>query len=526
MNVVIYARYSSHNQHETSIEGQLKVCYDYCKRNKYTVIAEYIDRAISGTTDSRPQFQKMIEDAASRQFQYVIVYQLDRFSRNRYDSAIYKSKLKKHNVRVLSAKENITEDASGILMESVLEGMAEYYSAELAQKIRRGMDINAEKCLCTGGNVALGYKIDSEKRFHIDPETAPIVQMIFEMYTSGKSSKEIIDYLNSCGYKTSRGAAFNKSSLSRLLQNKRYIGIYTYRGKETPGGIPRIVSDELFYKAAKILEKTKRAPATAKANVEYLLTTKLFCGHCKEMMTGYSGTSKTGKKHHYYLCKGKIKRVCGKKNIRKDLIEDIVIDACRQLLTESNISKIANEIMSANKKSEENSTLTYLEKQLKDVERKQTNLMNAIIECDIDVARKALYAEIPKLEDAKKTLEEEIRKERIGHIPITKQQIRFFLKSLKNGDVNDIKYRKSLIATFVNSVYLYDDKLTIIFNTGQSSVSVDIDYITYVSGKDEGSKSSYLDASPPPTGPYTNPVFLDTMQILYFKNYFAVTVQI
>lgn len=142
MNVVIYARYSSHNQTEQSIEGQIAVCTEYAKRNNYTIIGEYIDRALTGTNDNRPEFQKMIIDSNKKMFEGVLVYQFDRFARNRYDSAIYKNKLKKNGVRVFSAKENISEDASGILMESMLEGMAEYYSAELSQKVKRGMKIN------------------------------------------------------------------------------------------------------------------------------------------------------------------------------------------------------------------------------------------------------------------------------------------------------------------------------------------------------------------------------------------------
>ena len=150
MNVVIYARFSSHSQTEQSIEGQLKVCYEYAEANHYTVVGEYIDRAISGTTDNRAEFQRMISDSDKHTFEGVLVYQLDRFARNRYDSAINKAKLKKNGVRVLSAKENIADDASGILVEGVLESMAEYYSVELSQKIHRGMAINAEKCLSNG----------------------------------------------------------------------------------------------------------------------------------------------------------------------------------------------------------------------------------------------------------------------------------------------------------------------------------------------------------------------------------------
>ena len=178
MNIVIYARYSSHSQTEQSIEGQLQTCYEFAKNNGHIVIGEYIDRAQSGTTDSRAEFQRMIADSDKHIFEGVLVYQLDRFARNRYDSAINKAKLKKNGVRVISARENISDDASGILVEGVLESMAEYYSAELSQKIRRGMDINAEKCLSNGSNPGLGYYVDEERRFHVDPEGAAVVRLL------------------------------------------------------------------------------------------------------------------------------------------------------------------------------------------------------------------------------------------------------------------------------------------------------------------------------------------------------------
>ena len=174
MDVVIYARYSSHNQTEQSIEGQLKVCKDYAKRNDYNIVHIYKDEARSGTSDSREQFQQMIEDSSKKQFQGVLVYQLDRFARNRYDSSHYKHKLKKNGVRVFSAKENISDDASGILMESVLEGMAEYYSVELGQKVKRGMGINADNCYYNGGTVPLGFKLVEVDSAYTDKMGRPI----------------------------------------------------------------------------------------------------------------------------------------------------------------------------------------------------------------------------------------------------------------------------------------------------------------------------------------------------------------
>ena len=163
------------------------MCYEYAESNHYSVVGEYIDRAISGTTDNRAEFQRMISDSDKHTFEGVLVYQLDRFARNRYDSAINKAKLKKNGVRVLSAKKNIADDASGILVEGVLESMAEYYSVELYQKIHRGMAINAEKCLSNGSNPGLGFKVDAERRFYVDEEEAAIVREIYERYASGES---------------------------------------------------------------------------------------------------------------------------------------------------------------------------------------------------------------------------------------------------------------------------------------------------------------------------------------------------
>jgi len=472
MNIVIYARFSSHNQTEQSIEGQLQVCYEYAKKNGYTVVGEYIDRAISGTTDNRPEFLRMIEDSGKKLFDYVLVYQLDRFARNRYDSATYKARLKKNGVRVLSAKENISDDASGILVEGLLESMAEYYSAELAQKIRRGMDLNGDKCLCTGGNIALGFKVDKDKHFIVDEDTAPIVVRIFEMYASGKTVAQICEKLNGEHITTSRGVPFNKNSLRTMLQNKRYIGTYTYKDKEIPNGIPRIISDELFTNVQEIMGKNKKAPAHAKAVQEYILTTKLFCGKCHEMMTGVKGNSHTGRAYFYYKCNNAKKKLCDKKAVQKDYIENFVITECRKLLTTENVNKIAHEVVTICEKEKDTSNLKRLEKLLKDNERKRGNLMNAIAECDIDTVRKAMYEEISRLSTEYDEIKHEYAVEKSSKISLTVEEVKFFLNQLKKGNVDNIQYRKTLINVFINAIYLYDDRMVIIFNSGDKPVTV------------------------------------------------------
>ena len=469
MNVVIYARFSSHNQHETSIEGQLKECYAYAQRNGYIVIDTYIDRAISGTTDNRPEFLRMIEDSNKKLFRFVLVYQLDRFARNRYDSAIYKAKLKKNGVRVLSAKENITDDASGILIEGVLESMAEYYSAELSQKIKRGMTLNAEKCLYTGGSVALGYKVNPDKTFAIDESAAFYVRIIYEMYANGKTVAEINEYLNAQQIKTIRGGAFNKNSLHQLLKNKRYIGIYTYNDIEIPDGMPRILSDELFYKVQSLMETNKKAPARTRNDDEYILTTKLFCGKCKDMMTGYGGTSKSGKVHRYYACNNMKKKLCDKKIVGKEYIENLVVDKCRELLTDENIELISKEVVKVAEREREHSNIRHLEKLLSDNEKAVANLMKALESGEI---AELIAARIKEKQQEHAEIEKQLTAENVALVRLTVPQIKFFLTQIRDGDANDMKYRKALVTALVNRIYLYDDKITFILNAGDHPVEI------------------------------------------------------
>ncbi len=492
---VIYARFSSHSQTEQSIEGQLKTCYEYAAANNITVVGEYIDRAQSGTTDTRIEFQRMISDSDRHTFNAVLVYQLDRFARNRYDSAINKAKLKKNGVRVLSAKENISDDASGILVEGVLESMAEYYSAELSQKIQRGMDINGSKCLSTGSNPGLGLTVDTEKHIVIDPNTAPIVKSIFEQYVAGDTVKEIIDRLNAMGVKTSKGGPFNKNSFRRMLQNKRYIGIYTYKGQETPNAIPRIIDDDLFERAQARLMKSKKAPAQAKAKAEYLLTTKLFCGHCREMMTGYAGTSKTGVVHHYYICNGRKAKKCSKKNVTKKYIEDLLVQKCREQLTDDNIHIIAKEVAAICAADYDTSMLKYLRTKLKEVEKGIENLLLAL---ESGQAADIITARISQRSAEKADLERQIAIEMQGQSPIDEKEILFFLHSLKKGAADNEKYRKMLINIFLVAAYLYDDKLTYILTVGSDTLTVTESLLGAIEENNSRYASSFINDTAPP----------------------------
>lgn len=229
MKAVIYARYSSDSQREESIEGQIRECTAFAEKNGITILRHYIDRAYSAKTDNRPDFQEMIQDSGRKLFDMVIVWKLDGFARNRYDSARYKAQLKRNGVKMVSATEVISEGAEGIILESVLEGYAEYYSADLSEKVIRGRTENALKCKFNGGTLPIGYVIDEEQHFQIDPLTAPFVLDAFKKYDKGATMKELRDWLNENGIRNKLGKPLNFNSIQHMLSIRRYIGEYKYR---------------------------------------------------------------------------------------------------------------------------------------------------------------------------------------------------------------------------------------------------------------------------------------------------------
>lgn len=464
MNVVIYARYSSERQTEQSIEGQLRECQAFADANGFTVIDTYIDRAISGKTDNRPAFQKMIADSANHQFEAVIVYRLDRFSRDRYDSAVNKRTLKKNGVKVLSAMEKLTDAPESIILEGLLESMAEFYSAELSQKITRGMKENALKGKALGGQRILGYKVDKNLYFVVDEQTAPIVRDIFKLYNDGKTVKEICDIMNARGVKTARGGAFNKNSLHTILTNQKYIGIYTTKYGAIEGGIPAIVEPELFFSVGMRMEKNKKAPAQAKAKINYLLTTKIFCGECGSNMIGESGTGKTGKKYYYYKCtKRKLEKACTKSNVKKDWIERLVVlHTIQNVLQDNVIEDIADRLVALQEREAvDNATLKYLEGSLSETEKSLKNILAAIEQGIITETTKNRLTE---LEEQKSNIKAEIAKENIARRIVTKPQIIYWISSFKGGNIESEEYCQRLIDTFVNSVFVFDDRIVITYN--------------------------------------------------------------
>jgi len=367
-------------------------------------------------------------------------------------------------VKVLSVRENITDDASGVLMEAVLEGMAEYFSVELSQKVSRGMALNAEKCLCTGGNILLGYDIDEDKRYVVNEGEAAIVRRIYEMYLAGSTMAQIIRYLNENQIQTSRGNEYGKNSIRQILTNKKYIGVYIYKDTVVPDGIPRIIDDATFADVQVLMAKNKKVPARAKAVEEfYLLTTKLFCGLCQSAMTGVSGRSHTGALHQYYQCVTNRRHGnCKKKTVKKACIDDLVVNETIRILTPENIDKIARSVEELCEKERNTETLKRISKLIRENESATANLIKAL---EAGRAVDVISAQIEKRQMEKADLEAQLAKEKIQRPLLKYEQIRFFFERFTNGDASDINYRRALVDTFISRIYLFDDRMTIFYNS-------------------------------------------------------------
>lgn len=484
-NIVIYARYSSEAQKKDSITQQVKACKEFAAKNDMSVIQVYKDEAKTGRNDDRDAFQKMLRDSKSKAFEAVLVWKFDRFARNMRDALNNEHILEENGVKVISATELIPEGSIGIIVKAVLLGINEYYSADLSEKSQRGSKDNAEKCLYNGGTVPFGFKI-VDKHYVIDEKKAKWVEKIYTMYANGKRVSEICEYLNSMGIKSSTGADFNKNSLHKMLENKKYIGTYIYGDVEIPNGIPRIISDELF----EMVQKTKVAPGRKPKNPDegYILSGKLFCGNCKDKynkdvkMTGHSAYgSHSERKYAYYKCNNE--KNCDSRMVSKEYIEDFVLQKCRSVLTDSNISRIAKKIYAIVKNDSVNLHLNDLQRELNKKEKEKETMMNAVskYEGDNDEVIKDFFKKIEEKDSEIRGLQAEIAKERTKTMGVDETEIRFFLKQFRDYDLLNIAHRKAIINMLVNKIYLYDHngddetdnyKITIILNSGKDKVEI------------------------------------------------------
>ena len=474
MKAVIYARYSSDNQREESIEGQVRECIAFAERKGYTVIHTYIDRALSGTrADNRPEFQQMISDSTLREFQYVIVWKIDRFSRDKFDSVKYKYALKSSGVSVISATEPIDGSPEGQMMESVFEGISVYYIKDLAQKTSRGMTENAIKGKFNGGTLTFGYTIDENHHFQLDPVNAPIVLDVFTRYSEGETIRSILDDINS--KMSNNGRKFTYHFLNWMLNNRRYLGEYKFQDTINNEAIPPIVSRELFDKCQHRLNVNKHKAGSFKNNKEkYLLTGKIFCGNCGATISGISGTGKCKSIYRYYKCMNVKKHKCRKKPVQKELIENIVLNAAMDIFKDKalirKISKACFDLQS-----KESPMLPALKRRLRENQKEIKNLMNAI---KAGIVLKTTKSELEKLEAEQEQLETNIAMEKLVKPVIPQEKIQAWLMNFAAADLSDHSQKQRIIDIFVNSVYVYDDRVVVFVNYKDGERCVDFSVVS------------------------------------------------
>ena len=472
--VCIYARYSpGSRQTDQSIEGQYRVCQEYADAHGYKIIKTYADKHKTGTNDDREEFRQMIKDSEKGLFDAVLVWKNDRFGRNMEDMVLNEMRIKRNGVSLISCTEPVADSPLGGMQKAMLMGMAEFYSATNAENVRRDLMESARKCQITSGAIPYGYIAGEDKRFHADPVAAAAVLEIFQRYDGGELLFHIMDDLNSRGIKTFRGKPLARSTMYSILRNERYTGVYIYADIRVEGGMPQIVPKDLFERVQIKLEKNKHAPARAKAAEPFILTTKCFCGLCGASMAGESGTSKTGARHYYYGCvhRKNIRdksTACKKKPIRKDVLEKLVIDTTLDvILRESTIKSIAADLVAWQQAQKDTMILDGLRSRRKQCEKAIDNLVAAL---ETGAVSPTIAARIREREDELENIKLAIAEQELVQEKFDEKQILYYLSNITKGDRSDISYAQSLVDTFINSVYVYEDKVVICYNfTGDGS---------------------------------------------------------
>lgn len=469
MKAVIYARYSKGpRQTEQSIEGQVRDCQEYAKKHGLDIIHIYADHHISGkSSENRAELQRMLRDAEKKQFDFVICWKVDRLGRNREELVLNKLKLKHCGVRVAYAEETIPEGPEGIILESLMEGLAEYYSADLRQKILRGKRESAMKGYAVTGVAPLGYKI-VDRKYEIDQDEAPIVQEIFRRVLDGETFASIIADLTARGIRTHSGTPLSPNGISGILRNAKYHGECSYHGIEIP--CPQIIDDETWAAMqAKIKNSNPhRVAGSKRATSEFLLALKGYC-KCGAPLVAETGTSHTGKKYCYYKCSARKKdrNACDAPPLRKEALEQLIAQhTMTDVLVQERMVYIADRMVDIRAKEIADDTeRTRVKKALAKNKKKAQNLVRAIengLMCD------DMQERFAALSQERADLEARLSLASIQRPPLTFTQVMYWLQQFSDGDLADDSFRKHLLSTFVSRVDIGKDEILVTYNMSEN----------------------------------------------------------
>ncbi|MDE7296285.1 MAG: recombinase family protein [Clostridia bacterium] len=452
---VIYARYSSDSQTEQSIEGQLRVCEEYAQKNNILILNTYIDRAMTGTNDNRPDFQRMIKDSNRHEWNYVLVYKLDRFSRNKYESTIHKRTLKNNGVKLISAMENIPDTPEGIILESLLEGMNQYYSAELSQKVRRGMKETRLKGNFTGGYLIYGYNVENRKVV-INESQAEVVRYIFEQYSLGVYVKDIIKSLTAKGI-YNHGKPFKRNTVYNILKSEKYSGIYRHDGEVFENIYPQIVPTEVYERVRAKIDENKYGKRSVE--VVYLLRQKMKCGYCGMPISAETGTSKNGQVKRYYKCLGRKRGSdCKKSMIGKDFLENLIVSTTIEELSRPQVMNVLVKGLLDIQEQQNNGTpiLKMLTKEKRQTENAINNIMTAI---ENGVITNTTTKRLKELEEQQESLERQILIER------SKTAVKLSESDMREFYAQALELEPQMLINYlIKEIVLFDDKIEIHYN--------------------------------------------------------------
>jgi len=467
---VIYARFSSHNQREESIEQQVAECKAFAALSGISVVGVYADSAKTGRTDRRPQFQKLQREAAKGDFNYIIAYKSNRIARNILNALMFENEMEKLGIKVVYAKEEFGNNAAGRFALRTMMNVNQFFSENMAEDIKRNQADNALNCRANGP-APYGYKTGDDGKFAIDENAAAVVREIYNRIANGEKFVEISEDLNRRGIKTKNGNEWGKSSFFTILHNERYTGVYIFNDVRIEGGMPVIIERGLFDKVQKML-KSKKNPQGRKREDDgiYLLTGKLFCGKCKSHMIGMSGTSKTGDSHYYYICNEKrSKGNCDKKAVRRDFIESEVARAIREYILQPSVMEwIVSQVLDYQNSNEKQIEISNLQERQREVKKSIANVMLAI---DQGIITASTKEHLQELESEKAQLEARIlvAQGEAGKA-VTRESLLAYLEHFKEANIENKDCQKELFDAFVKAVYLYDDhiKLTFDINDGET----------------------------------------------------------
>lgn len=468
-NAYCYYRYSSTAQRDTSIEQQKIEAHRYCEARNIRIIKEFADRAKSGTRLDREQLQLMLNEVKRDKPAYLILWKTDRLSRDEIDASLIKAQLREYGVKIEYVAEAMPEDeATRILVEKIYEGLSAQYSINLAHNVTRGMKLHAEKAHYLGHKI-LGYTGEAMQQYKIDENSAVIVRKIFNDYVNGKTLKEIADELNTIGYKTVKGNNFTEKSLLHTLHNRSYIGEYKYLDIIIENGFPRIISDDLFAKAQEMLERNRHnGRGNAKKvnqlrGIDFWLTGKLYCGECGSQMSGVSGTSKTEKLYYYYACNNHKKKICKKKNVRKNDIEEIVTNVLKECLNDTSLKILIAEKVYDYYLREYASDENYEQSIIANIKHVDNTLANIMKAIEKGIFNETTQARMLELEEQKRLLKDELALEQNRKkYSLNMDRVLRYLDSFV-GNFDDVEIRRQALDFLIEKIYVYDDRLVVNF---------------------------------------------------------------